>query len=1261
MLLFRALTLSLSHTSLIYLQSTAMNDSNNNKKKRSQPSSDHRQQTPQQQPQKHRAAMEEEDMDEDVFLDETLYEEESQVLRDMEEQQALSSRLFKWKRPALSQPYQSQSQSIVFQQLEIDYVIGESHKELLPNSSGPAAIIRIFGVTREGHSVCCHVHGFEPYFYISCPPGMGPDDISHFHQILEGRMREANRNNRVPKIVRRIEMVQRRSIMYYQQQDSQPFLRIVVALPTMITSCRDGLGFTTVMPAYVTDLWFGILDRGIQIDGLGMKSFMTYESNVLFALRFMIDCNIVGGNWIEVPAGKYRKPAKNLSYCQLEFDCLYSDLISHAPEGEFSKMAPFRILSFDIECAGRKGHFPEPTHDPVIQVANLITLQGQDQPFVRNVMTLNSCSPIVGVDVMSFDTEREVLLAWRVVLGDFSRGKVIYVHMPGIWFLAFFEVPGKVYGLVIYPLLVHLSMLVAMRKIGVIYILLVEEIRLHSSKVYLQDFIREVDPDIIIGYNICKFDLPYLIQRAEVLGIPEFPMLGRIRNSRVRVKDTTFSSRCMGCRTNDDKHRKKQRETMKFHVQYGTRESKEVTVEGRVQFDLLQVMQRDYKLSSYSLNSVSAHFLNEQKEDVHHSIISDLQNGNPETRRRLAVYCLKDAYLPQRLLDKLMFIYNYVEMARVTGVPISFLLSRGQSIKVLSQLLRKARQKNLVIPNVKQAGSESGTYEGATVLEARAGFYEKPIATLDFASLYPSIMMVMPEDVRKLNLPPECVNKTPSGETFVKPNLQKGILPEILEELLTARKRAKADLKEAKDPLVKAVLDGRQLALKISANSVYGFTGATVGQLPCLEISSSVTSYGRQMIEHTKKLVEEKFMTLGGYEHNAEVIYGDTDSVMVQFGVSAVEEAMNLGREAADYISGTFTKKVYYPYLLISKKRYAGLLWTNPDKFDKMDTKGIETVRRDNCLLVKNLVNECLHKILIERDIPGAVQYVKNTISDLLMNRMDLSLLVITKGLTKTGDDYEVKAAHVELAERMRKRDAATAPNVGDRVPYVIIKAAKGAKAYEKSEDPIYVLENSIPIDPQYYLENQISKPLLRIFEPILKNASKELLQGSHTRSISISTPSNSGIMKFAKKQLSCIGCKALISNSDRTLCSHCKGREAELYCKTVANVSDLEKLFGRLWTQCQECQGSLHQDPGLSNILPEEKGTERHGRSKGPIRSVELLVSILFLKWIYILQKSNLLIGSVEEPDMIHGVVYEILLHNSEDFSWVFYIAKFL
>ena len=263
------------------------------------------------------------------------------------------------------------------------------------------------------------------------------------------------------------------------------------------------------------------------------------------------------------------------------------------------------------------------------------------------------------------------------------------------------------------------------------------------------------------------------------LKVADFPFFGRCQRSRVRMRDTTFSSKA-----------------------YGTRDMKEITIEGRVQvrekggererrggervfvsffrsfffvrrrnvlsltlsrlfpkktppppslpppsiqLDLLTAIQRDHKLSSYSLNAVSAHFLGEQKEDVHHSIISDLQNGTSETRRRLAVYCLKDAYLPQRLLDKLMLMYNHVEMARVTGVPMSYLLARGQSVKVFSQILRKARARSLVVPGKGGSrgagggagggggGPDSVTYEGATVLEAKQGFYRTPVATLDFA------------------------------------------------------------------------------------------------------------------------------------------------------------------------------------------------------------------------------------------------------------------------------------------------------------------------------------------------------------------------------------------------------------------------------------------------------------------------------------------------------------------------------------------------
>ena len=132
--------------------------------------------------------------------------------------------------------------------------------------------------------------------------------------------------------------------------------------------------------------------------------------------------------------------------------------------------------------------------------------------------------------------------------------------------------------------------------------------------------------------------------------------------------------------------------------QMGKRENKQINIEGRVIFDLLLVLIRDYKLRSYTLNAVSYHFLQEQKEDVHHSIISDLQNGNDQSRRRLAVYCLKDAYLPIRLIEKLMCIINYMEMARVTGVPLGYLLTRGQQVKVVSQLLRKAKEQDLLWP-----------------------------------------------------------------------------------------------------------------------------------------------------------------------------------------------------------------------------------------------------------------------------------------------------------------------------------------------------------------------------------------------------------------------------------------------------------------------------------------------------------------------------------------------------------------------------------
>lgn len=175
-----------------------------------------------------------------------------------------------------------------------------------------------------------------------------------------------------------------------------------------------------------------------------------------------------------------------------------------------------------------------------------------------------------------------------------------------------------------------------------------------------------------------------------------------------------------------------------------------------------------------------------------------------------------------------MVLINYMEMSRVTGVPFNYLLTRGQQVKVVSQLYRQAGESGLVVPALKQEGGGDGevNYEGATVLEPKTAYYSQPIATLDFSSLYPSIMMahnlcystlLNKSQVGALNFKEgEDYIITPTGDYFVMSHRCKGILPVILEDLLAARKRAKADLKKETDPFKRAVLDGRQLALKVS-------------------------------------------------------------------------------------------------------------------------------------------------------------------------------------------------------------------------------------------------------------------------------------------------------------------------------------------------------------------------------------------------------------------------------------------------------------
>ncbi|GMM35040.1 DNA-directed DNA polymerase delta [Saccharomycopsis crataegensis] len=971
-----------------------------------------------------------------------------------------------WERPLVD--INPQKNDISFQQLDGD-----------ETTIGPSSAIRFYGVTAEGHSVLCNIIGFMHYFYVPAPSGFRQEHIEGFKRYLGENY----------KSIYDVQITDKESIWGYNDNQKLPFLKIIVSNAGDISKVRTGFE-----KGYIR---FGEFFRG------GGDSLMTYD-NINYLLRMMIDCKITGMSWLTIPKKCYSMVRDKVSTCQIEITVHYTKIISHPSEGEWLKTAPLRILSFDIECAGRPGVFPEAEKDPVIQIANVVQANGDAKPFIRNVFTVNTCASIVGSHVLEHKTEQQMLQKWR-------------------------------------------------------------------------EFVVKCDPDVIIGYNTCNFDLPYLIDRAKALKLDHFPYFGRLKLSKQKVKDAMFNSKA-----------------------FGSRESKEINIEGRIQIDLFQFIQREFKLRSYSLNSVSAHFLNEQKEDVHHSIITDLQNGDSETRRRLAVYCLKDAYLPLRLLEKLMCLINYTEMARVTGVPFGYLLTRGQQIKVISQLFRKCLEHDLVIPNLPRQGGSDEQYEGATVIEPIRGYYSVPIATLDFASLYPSIMMahnlcystlLTKKAVEDFKLVKDVdYEESPTGDLFVKSNKRKGILPTILQELLGARKQAKKDMKNEPDPFKKSVLNGRQLALKISANSVYGFTGATIGKLPCLQVSSSVTAYGREMIQKTKEKVMETYNIKNGFKYDSVVVYGDTDSVMVKFGYEDLETCMKMGEEAADLVSEIFPnpvklefEKVYYPYLLINKKRYAGLYWTNTKKFDKMDTKGLETVRRDNCKFASNVIAKVLDLALIDRDVEAAENFVKKMISDLLNNKVDISELIITKQLAA---EYSAKQAHAELAKRMYERDAGSAPNIGDRVPFVIVKKGDKVPAYMKAEDPLYVVRNGLSIDSNYYLTNQLSKPLIRIFEPMIGEAkANSLLTGAHTRKVTVarSTANKGGLMRFAKAVNTCKVCKSPIKG-EGVLCNNCIDKADEIYAEQLAEQDALQQKFARLWTQCQRCQGSLTQEVICSN-----------------------------------------------------------------------------
>src|SRR5210317_730291 len=618
-------------------------------------------------------------------------------------------------------------------------------------------------------------------------------------------------------------------------------------------------------------------------------------------------------------------------------------------------------------------------------------------------------------------------------------------------------------------------------------------------------YMQDMDIDIITGWNIFGFDMEYIMKRAELNSCgSSFFNLSKLRDYRCRMVYKKLSSSALG--DND---------------------LKLVPIPGRFVFDLFHEVKKGYKLDSYKLDNVSKLYLGDQKIDMPaKEMFARFVEEDPVKLREVAEYCIKDTLLPHRLLSKLCTLINLLEMAKATWVPLCYLVERGQQIKVFSLLTKKAREMGFMVPTLSWGQQSTIGYEGATVLEAQKGAYYTPITALDFEGLYPSIMMahnlcystlVM---VSKYEDIPGIKYETFGFYKFAQdvPSL----LPSILLELKQFRKQAKKDMAQSTGAL-KEMYNGKQLAYKVSMNSVYGFTGAAKGMLPCVQIASTVTLKGRSMIDETKAYVEKNFP-------GAKVRYGDTDSVMVEFdvgnrkGMEAIEYSWELGERAAGECTKLFKapnnlelEKVYCPYFLYSKKRYAAKLWTKGKdgnmNMDYIDVKGLQLVRRDNTPHMREVCKELLDVVLESSDtgppkalaLQRAIELIEGDVpNEKLILSQSLSDSYKVKGFTvsiNSPDIKDINQAHVQVVRKMRERQPGSEPQSGDRVPYILIDTGDPkAKAFEKSEDPKYAKDNNLKVDYNYYFINKFLNPVCDLIEPLFEDPKEEIFGELLTR-----------------------------------------------------------------------------------------------------------------------------------------------------------------
>lgn len=743
-------------------------------------------------------------------------------------------------------------------------------------------IVRLFGMTTDKKTIYVEVTNFTPYFYVEIP--------DNWTKIHVGSLITAIKEKLYPKSFRErkvvASIVRMKKFYGFTADKLFNFVRLV-------------FDDSNTMRQYSY-----IFDRVIQIPQLGVRrKFQIYEANIEPHIRLMHIRDIRACGWVTLEAGKYEIINKSdiETSCNINVIADYTAINPHTEKD--SDIQPFTIAAIDIECISEDTNFPQASRDgdKIIMIATTFSRYGEESCYYKHAVVLGTCNKIPDADVVSCGNEKELLVEWAKMIKRTDPDFVIGWNNFG------FDEKYIKDRCIKHNILPRVSCISRLNTEPAEFV----EKKLQSSALgdnllcYFNK-IGRINMDLMCvvrkDYSLPSYKLNFVASYFFREIVDKFEHI----NTNTLITTKTTKGINVGQYTtiiyNDGVTDYEHMEGKKFRILEITPTT--VLVGGHIDINSLNMKHKIYWCRV--------------KDDVEPQEIKKKFEGTIEERTELVAYNFQDCMLCNMLIEKLSIITNNIGMANVCNVPLYYLFIRGQGVKVFSLVSKKCRQLKHLIKVVKKKKSEltpeqekeykayqkyndfygshkseapanvsdenedNVGFEGALVIEPVPGVYLDPTIVLDYGSLYPSSMIYK-------NLSHECFVTDESYKDYdeydfttitynnldgspakpcvfaKKKNGDMGILPIILSELLSARKAVRKLEESEKDPFKKKVLNGLQLAYKVTANSLYGQTGAPTSPIYMKEIAASTTATGREMLQFSCNFVENIFSKIVNY------------------------------------------------------------------------------------------------------------------------------------------------------------------------------------------------------------------------------------------------------------------------------------------------------------------------------------------------------------------------------------------------------------